>query len=316
MRRLTPNQQLYQKEIKRIRRNLSKLRSQGYDVSELAQKYNSKLPSRVTSKMLKELHNITPKKLKLELKETGAKQWMTYAPKRGSRLETPSEKWKLKPEFEYLDSDNYRFERDKDLLRDTLFGDYAEETIPDFEPEETYTEPEEPEEERLTQKVVDEEKGKVYTIDVETGEIIEEAELYIEEDEEGTLHYIDGDTGDEVGTKQFAQYNIPEMDREAFETFRQMVSAFPARYRDPMLKALDKMIGEQGLQAVASAFMKSVQGRPNVLEKLMMYGERYKEAEAIIEDIANILDIPTTLKQDIRDYVYREQMSDIEEYGT
>ena len=76
------------------------------------------------------------------------------------------------------------------------------------------------------------------------------------------------------------------------------------------------MINEQGLQNVASAFMKSVQGRPNVLEKLMMYGERYKEAEAIIEDIANILDIPTTLKQDIRDYVYREQMSDIEEYGT
>ena len=266
--------------------------------------------------MLKELHNITPKKLKLELKETGAKQWMTYAPKRGSRLETPSEKWKLKPEFEYLDSDNYRFERDKDLLRDTLFTEYAEETIPDFEPEETYTEPEEPEEERLTQRVVDEEKGKVYTIDIETGEIIDEADLYIEEDEEGTLHYIDGDTGDEVGTKQYAQYNIPEMDREAFETFRQMVSAFPARYRDPMLKALDKMISEQGLQNVASAFMKSVQGRPNVLEKLMMYGERYKEAEAIIEDIANILDIPTTLKQDIRDYVYREQMSDIEEYGT
>ena len=263
--------------------------------------------------MLKELHNITPKKLRLELKETEAIKWTTYAPKRGSKLETPFEEWKLKPEYSYLDTHNYRYERDKeDLLSDVLksadrwgYSDYAEETIPDFEPEE-----------RLTQKVVDEKKGKVYTIDVEIGEIIDESDLYIEEDEEGTLHYIDGDTGDEVGTKQYAQYNIPEMDREAFETFRQMVSAFPARYRDPMLKALDKMISEQGLQNVASAFMKSVQGRPNVLEKLMMYGERYKEAEAIIEDIANILDIPTTLKQDIRDYVYREQMSDIEEYGT
>lgn len=272
--------------------------------------------------MLKELHNITPKKLKLELNKNEAIKWQIYAPKKGSRLETPFEEWKIKPEYDYLNDDRYTFERDKeDILTDVLetadkwgYGDY-EETIPDFEPEEVYTEPE-PEEERVTQKVVDEEKGKVYTIDAETGEILEEADLYIEEDEEGTLHYIDGDTGDEVGTKQYAQYNIPEMDREAFETFRQMVSAFPARYRDPMLKALDKMIGEQGLQAVASAFMKSVQGRPNVLEKLMMYGERYKEAEAIIEDIANILDIPTTLKQDIRDYVYREQMSDIEEYGT
>ena len=315
---------MYQKEIKRIRRNLSKLRSEGYDVSELAQKYNTKLPSRVTTKLLKELHNITPKKLKLELTQSEAIKWTTYAPKRGSRLETPFEQWKLKPEYSYLDTDDYSYERDKeDILSDVLksadkwgFTDSYEETIPDFEPEETYTEPDEQEEERLTQKVIDEEKGKVYTIDAETGEILEESELYIEEDEEGTLHYIDGDTGDEVGTKQYAQYNIPEMDREAFETFRQMVSAFPARYRDPMLKALDKMIAEQGLQSVASAFMQSVQGRPNVLEKLMMYGERYKEAEAIIEDIANILDIPTTLKQDIRDYVYREQMSDIEEYGT
>ena len=274
--------------------------------------------------MLKELHNITPKKLKLELNQAEAIRWTTYAPKRGSRLETPFEQWKLKPEYSYLDDDNYRYERDKeDILTDVLksadkwgFTDAYEETIPDLEPEETYTEPEEPEEERLTQRVVDEEKGKVYTIDVETGEIIDEADLYIEEDEEGTLHYIDGDTGDEVGRKEYAQYDIPTMDREAYENFEMIINSFPMQYAKPMMDALNKMINERGFQAVASALTTSMLGRPNVLEKLTTVGERYEEARSIIEEVADILDVPINLKEEIKDYVYREQMSDIEKYGT
>ena len=324
MKKLTPNQQLYQKEVKRIRRNLSKLRSQGYDVSELAKKYNSKLPSRVTSKMLKELHNITPKKLKLELNQTEAIRWTTYAPKKGSKLETPFEEWRLKPEYSYLDSDNYRYERDKeDILSDVLksadrwgYSDYAEETIPDFEPEETYTEPDEQEEEHFTQKVVDEEKGKVYTIDVETGEIIEEADLYIEEDEEGNELYINGDTGDIVGINKFAKYNIPDMNDYAMEMLYDIVNQFPLNYQQPMRNALDKMIEQKGLSAVADAFTQTMSNRPNMLDKLSNAREKYNEAVALLEEMADILDVPINLKQDIKDYVYRESMADIETYGT
>ena len=341
MKKLTPNQQQYVKEIRRIRTNLSKLRREGYDVSDLAERYTTKLPSRVTKKQLTELHDLTARKIR---KEVHNKFYGMQPPKR-TRLNAPvstyTEEISIKPvgasfipedrittlKVPKSPSDPYHFKEItiEEHPMQSIMGEFAPTTTgyefpPDFMeiPSDTPEETEEPEQEEphLTQQIVDLDKGKVLTVDIDTGEIIDEADLYIEEDEEGTLHYIDGDTGDEVGTKQFAQYNIPEMDKESFETFRQMVSAFPARYRDPMLKALDKMVSEQGLQAVASAFMKSVQGRPNVLEKLMMYGERYKEAEAIIEDIANILDIPTTLKQDIRDYVYREQMSDIEEYGT
>ena len=45
--RLTDNQKEYLKQIKRIRKALSKLRTQGYDVSELAKKYTKDLPNRI-----------------------------------------------------------------------------------------------------------------------------------------------------------------------------------------------------------------------------------------------------------------------------
>ena len=316
MKKLTRNQALYQKEIKRIRTNLSKLRRQGYDVSELASRYTSKLPNRVTSKMLSELHNITPKKLKLELQDKS----VAYTPKPRTPLTTNPEEYKsvyapssfpqlpIKSDYQYIPPLPTGFMDLPTVLPD-------EETFEET-PDSIETEPEEPEEERLTQRVVDEEKGKVYTIDIETGEIIDEADLYIEEDEEGTLHYIDGDTGDEVGRKEYAQYDIPTMDREAYENFEMIINSFPMHYAKPMMDALNKMINERGFQAVASALTTSMLGRPNVLEKLTTVGERYEEARSIIEEVADILDVPINLKEEIKDYVYREQMSDIEKYGT
>ena len=316
MKKLTRNQALYQKEIKRIRTNLSKLRRQGYDVSELASRYTSKLPNRVTSKMLSELHNITPKKLKLELQD----KYVAYTPKPRTPLTTKPEEYKsvyapssfpqlpIKSDYQYIPPLPTGFMDLPTVLPD-------EETFEET-PDSIETEPEEPEEERLTQRVVDEEKGKVYTIDIETGEIIDEADLYIEEDEEGTLHYIDGDTGDEVGRKEYAQYDIPTMDREAYENFEMIINSFPMHYAKPMMDALNKMINERGFQAVASALTTSMLGRPNVLEKLTTVGERYEEARSIIEEVADILDVPINLKEEIKDYVYREQRSDIEKYGT
>lgn len=319
---------MYQKEIKRIRTNLSKLRRQGYDVSELASRYTSKLPNRVTSKMLSELHNVTPKKLKLELQD----KYVAYTPKPRTPLTTKPEEYKsvyapssfpklpIKSDYQYIPPVPTGFMDLPSVLPDE---ETFEETPEDIEtPEETYTEPEETytepeqEEERLTQQVVDEEKGKVYTIDIETEEVIDEADLYIEEDEEGTLHYINGDTGDEVGRKEYAQYDKPEMDQAAYEMFEQIINSFPLHYAKPMMDALNKMIEERGLQAVADALTQSIMGRPNVLEKLTTTGERYDEARSIIEEVADVLDVPINLKEEIKDYVYREQMTDIEKYGT
>ena len=266
--------------------------------------------------MLSELHNITPKKLKLELQD----KYVAYTPKPRTPLTTKPEEYKsvyapssfpqlpIKSDYQYIPPLPTGFMDLPTVLPD-------EETFEET-PDSIETEPEEPEEERLTQRVVDEEKGKVYTIDIETGEIIDEADLYIEEDEEGTLHYIDGDTGDEVGRKEYAQYDIPTMDREAYENFEMIINSFPMHYAKPMMDALNKMINERGFQAVASALTTSMLGRPNVLEKLTTVGERYEEARSIIEEVADILDVPINLKEEIKDYVYREQMSDIEKYGT
>ena len=339
MKKLTPNQQQYLKEIRRIRSNLSKLRREGYDVSELANRYTTKLPSRVTKKQLTELHELSARKIR---KEVHDKFYGMQPPKR-TRLNAPistyTEDITIKPvgtsyipqdritslKLPKSPSDPYHFKEItiEEKPMQSIMGEFAPastgyEFPPDFMeiPSDTPEEPEEPETERLTQKVVDEEKGKVYTIDIETGEIIDEADLYIEEDEEGTLHYIDGDTGDEVGRKEYAQYDIPTMDREAYENFEMIINSFPMHYAKPMMDALNKMINERGFQAVASALTTSMLGRPNVLEKLTTVGERYEEARSIIEEVADILDVPINLKEEIKDYVYREQMSDIEKYGT
>jgi len=315
MKKLTPNQQKYQKEIKRIRTNLSKLRRQGYDVSELAKRYTTKLPNRVTSKMLQELHAVTPKKLKSQA------EYVAYAPQARTPLTTkptdyptvlaPNQfpTFKPKSDFTYIPPVPTSFMDLPSILPD-LTDETTEETAPDEQPEET------PEEQHLTQQIVDQAKGKVLTIDIDTGEILEEADLYIEEDEEGNEYYINGDTGEIVGENKFAKYNIPDMNEYAMEMLYDIVNQFPLNYQQPMKKALDKMIEEKGLSAVADAFTQTMNNRPNMLDKLSNAHEKYNEAVALLEEMADILDIPLTLKQDIKDYVYRESMADIEEYGT
>ena len=315
MKKLTRNQQLYQKEIKRIRRNLSKLRSEGYDVSELAQKYNTKLPSRVTTKLLKELHNITPKKLKNELKD----KYVAYTPRPRTPLATKPEAYEtvyapstfpklpVKSDYQYIPPVPTGFMDLPSVLPDEETFEETPDNI-ETEPEEVQTE------EREIEFIFDEEKGIGYTVDKETGEIIDEEELNAIIDDEGFQHYFGMETGMYYGQGQ--NVFIPDMDSVAFDTFYTTIGGFPFPYRDVLKRALDKMIEEKGMQAVAEAFMKSTNGRPNVLEKLMTYGERYNEALAICEDIADILDIPMNLKSEIKDYVYRESMADIETYGT
>ena len=341
MKKLTPNQQQYLKEIRRIRTNLSKLRREGYDVSDLASRYTTKLPSRVTKKQLTELHDLTARKIR---KEVHNKFYGMQPPKR-TRLNAPvstyTEEISIKPvgasfipedrittlKVPKSPSDPYHFKEItiEEHPMQSIMGEFAPTTTgyefpPDFMeiPSDTEPEPEEPEQEEphITQQIVDLDKGKVITVDVDTGEIVEEADLYIEENEMGEEVYINGDTGDIVGINKFAKYNIPDMNDYAMEMLYDIVNQFPLNYQQPMRNALDKMIEQKGLSAVADAFTQTMNNRPNLLDKLSNAREKYNEAVALLEEMADILDVPINLKQDIKDYVYRESMADIETYGT
>ena len=341
MRKLTPNQQQYLKEIRRIRSNLSKLRREGYDVSELANRYTTKLPSRVTKKQLTELHELSARKIRKEVHD----RFYGMQPPKRTRLNAPvstyTEDISIKPvgtsyipqdrtttlKIPKSPSDLYHFKEItiEEKPMQTIMGEFAPtstgyEFPPDFMeiPSDTPEETEEPEQEEphLTQQIVDLDKGKVLTIDIDTGEILEEADLYIEENELGEEIYINGDTGDVVGINKYAKYNIPDMDDYAMEMLNDIIMQFPPNYQEPMYKALNKMIEEKGLSAVADAFTQTMNNRPNMLDKLSDAREKYNEAVAVLEEMADILDVPINIKQDIKDYVYRESMSDIETYGT
>lgn len=265
--------------------------------------------------MLQELHATTPKKLKSQA------EYVAYTPQaRTPLIAKPTDyatvlapnqfpTFKPKSDFTYIPPVPTSFMDLPSILPD-LTDETAEETIPDEQSEETS------EEQHLTQQIVDLDKGKVITVDIDTGEIIEEADLYIEEDEEGNEIYINGDTGDIVGINKFAKYNIPDMNDYAMEMLYDIVNQFPLNYQQPMRNALDKMIEQKGLSAVADAFTQTMNNRPNMLDKLSNAREKYNEAVALLEEMADILDVPINLKQDIKDYVYRESMADIETYGT
>lgn len=265
--------------------------------------------------MLQELHTITPKKLKSQA------SYIAYIPTGRTPLATKPEEYEtiyapssfpklpVKSDYQYIPPVPTEFMDLPSILSDEETFEETSESI-ETEPEET------PEEQHLTQQIVDLDKGKVLTVDIDTGEILEEADLYIEEDEEGNEIYINGDTGDTVGINKFAKYNIPDMNDYAMEMLYDIVNQFPLNYQQPMRNALDKMIEQKGLSAVADAFTQTMNNRPNMLDKLSNAREKYNEAVALLEEMADILDVPINLKQDIKDYVYRESMADIETYGT
>ena len=263
--------------------------------------------------MLQELHTVTPKKLKSQA------EYVAYTPQARTPLTTkptdyatvlaPNQfpTFKPKSDYTYIPPIPSSFMDLPSILPDEETFEETTDSI-ETEPEEVQTE------EREVEYTFDEQNGKGYTIDKETGEIIDEEEINGIIDDEGFTHYFGMETGAYYG--QGENVFIPDMDTVAFDTFYSTIGGFPFPYRDVMKRALDKMIEEKGMQAVAEAFMKSTNNRPNVLEKLMTYGERYNEALAICEEIADVLDMPMNLKSEIKDYVYRESMSDIETYGT
>lgn len=89
MKRLTTNQQQYLKQVRRIRSSLSTLRKQGYDVSDLATKYTTDLPNRVTAKTLRDLSDINIRKLRKELQDKFIGVAPSFKTTEGKRLFIP-----------------------------------------------------------------------------------------------------------------------------------------------------------------------------------------------------------------------------------
>lgn len=345
MRRLTENQEKYLKEVKRIRRNLSKMRSQGYDVSDLAKKYTLTLPKRVTQKKLEELHYVTPKKLRKE-----AKKWEGFRPPKGTKLEYSGE----------------RYNKPLDKLP------WKEETIPKlpsepFMPPPTYEEPSGFMPEPTHIEEIANPDGSVDVVDTETGELIGQrkpeeppiAEITEIENPDGSLDYIDTDTGEivqhipapqaqpeeeqedetyeeypeEDAYEEWEDYDlpftdtapsrpptpalpIPDLTEYAIEFIKQIPERFGTEFGGSLKKALDYMIGMAGEQAVAEAFLDTVDDNPSLLELLEDLANSYKAATAIFGTMIEKLDVPITLKEIMRDNVTSESMADIEDYGT
>ena len=319
MKRLTSNQQQYKKQIKRIRKNLSKLRKEGYDVSKLAEKYTSELPSRVTAKKLQELKEITPKKLKAEAPFYG------YQPPKGTPLTAPYTQYTLPTTLTPTGSH---------LVLDRDFKQFMEEPIPETDTEDIMPHP--------LQEVVDESANTIYTVDTETGEIIhqepiqetveetpslfeegfeveetpftpplppieEEPEPYYE-DEEGEYTYTDEWYSE--GTTE----EIPDLTDYAIEYIFDIAQSFSPEISAKLLRALNKMIDEKGKESLANAFMEYSQDHPNMLERLSNIQERYKEMKEMMGELAEKLDVDINLKDLMRHDITSNSMADMEDY--
>ena len=354
MRKLTENQEQYLKEVKRIRRNLSKMRSQGYDVSGLAKKYTLALPKRVTQNKLDELHSVTPKKLRKE-----AKKWEGFKPPKGTKLEykgefynQPLEKfpWKEEPTPKppaepFMPPPTYEepsgFMPEPTHIEEIVNPDGSVDVV-DTETGELIGQrnPEEP----PISEVIEVEKpdGSIDYVDTDTGEIVNHVPAPVaqpeeEQEEETYEEYPEEDTYDEEWDDYNGydiEYNelpftdtapsrpsepappIPDLTEYAIEFIRQIPNRFGQEFGNSLKKALDYMIGVAGEQAVADAFLESVDDDPSLLEQLEDLANSYKAATAIFGTMVEKLDIPISLKEIMRDNVTSESMADIEDYGT
>lgn len=302
-RRYTPNQLEYRKQIKRIRKALSTLRKQGYDVSQLAEKYTLDLPNRVTQKMLRELRETKPKDLKQQA------QFVGYYPKKGTPLSVSPETYAQEP-VTYLPTlppSSLQLEPEIETLFETaieqpeepidLTPDYTGEPIelPFYEDEgETYEETPDTEEIEET----DDEEPSIQVIETDT-EVL----------------YVDGETGEIIDRVTRMDTEPLDLSEQAIEYLRDLARRFNPTFEQQINNVIDQMITEKGMQAVADAFTETINERPSLLQLLASPQEHYNAMRAIISDICERLDIDDKSREIFRDIATRESMSDMERYG-
>ena len=336
MKKLTPNQQQYLKEIRRIRTNLSKLRKQGYDISELAEKYTTTLPNRVTQKTLRDLHELTARKIRLEAKSKYVGITPTYTTKEGKRIVTPLT---TKPQL-YAQPQEITVPVERQIPPRVpltsqqeldAFSPFME--IPSEEPE--------PPTNKLPKFVQDTMKKGVK-------ELLKNA--YKIENSDGSYTYVDKVTGEIIletdGTEEpetiteeppvqaptepyeppYEEYaeeptnytsvndEIPDLSYMMIDILKDIASQFSYEISTKLHKAINEMIQQKGLKAVADAFSDTVNDKPNLLERLSNVRERYKAMEELMGEIAERIDVDIKTKDLMRHEITSKSMSDIEDY--
>ena len=314
--RLTDNQKEYLKQIKRIRKALSKLRTQGYDVSELAKKYTKDLPNRITKKKLTELKNIKPSNLKTEATFVG------MSPKKGTPLSTTP--FNYQPEtITYIPSptpitpeliETAITPQEEELFREPL-QQQEDEYIPQIEPEPDYD----------FYTNISEEERETFEGYIEEEQFNEEPYEEPQEETEAELEIMTIDNGKEIlwintVTGEIVD-RVTKLDDEpidlseiAIESLRELGNSFHPIVAESLNKVIDKMIAEKGMKAVADAFTSVTQDRPSLLQMLSSPSVKYDAIQAIVSELCERLEIDDLSKEVLRDYVTRESMSDMDRY--
>ena len=336
MKKLTPNQQQYLKEIRRIRTNLSKLRKQGYDISELAEKYTTTLPNRVTQKTLRDLHELTARKIRLEAKSKYVGITPTYTTKEGKRIVTPLT---TKPQL-YAQPQEITIPVERQIPPRVpltsqqeldAFSPFME--IPSEEPE--------PPTNKLPKFVQDTMKKGVqellknaykienadgsYTyVDKQTGEIILETEPTEAPEPEAEEPPVQAPTEQyeppyEEYTDDYSEYTplndeIPDLSYMMIDYLNDIASQFSYEISTKLHRAIQNMIDEKGLQSVADAFTETMNNHTNMLERLSNVREKYHAMKELMGEIAERLDIDLNVKDLMRHEISSMSMSDIEDY--
>lgn len=323
--------QAYQKEQRRINRALLKLRSQGYDITQVQLPPE---PKRVTKKALEELQDITPKKLRLQAQQTG------YVPPKGTPLRTQghfttqleARQRAHQLELKRIDKLAREAEKEAELNRDLKAQQYYDEWKQWKEPEppqpaspeefvDTYTETatdydyynditdedraefqqEDTSEPNLKDTYPSIEGNEVVYYDIETGDEVYRAPLAIDSNDQ-TIIYMDAETGDvikeEPNVQGYQGYDATEL---ALENLRFLVERFPASISNHFTKLLDRMIEQHGVNTVGNAIQEmELKNGQSVLEALQTAPDAYEEILRTFSELVEYLPFTDKEKEELR----------------
>lgn len=318
--------QAYQKEQRRINRALLKLRSQGYDITQVQLPPE---PKRVTKKALEELQDITPKKLRLQATQTG------YIPPKGTplrtqghfttRLEARQRAHRL--ELQRIDKLAREAEKEAELNRDIKAQQYYDEwkewketqpqPTPSDEFVDTYVETatdydysdddtgdyytdttNEPEQVETYPEIVD---NEVIYRDVVTGEEVDRAPLSIDTTDEKII-YMDAYTGEIIKEEPniwgYQGYDATEL---ALDNLRSILGAYPASIANHFGSLLDRMVDTYGANAVGNAIQEmELKNGQSVLESLQSAPDAYEEINNTFSELVEYLPFTDKEKEELR----------------
>lgn len=318
--------QAYQKEQRRINRALLKLRSQGYDITQVQLPPE---PKRVTKKALYELQDITPKKLRLQAQQTG------YVPPKGTPLRTQghfttqleARQRAHRIELQRIDklareaeieaqrnreaterairewNDNNRWSNESEtVVSDNGFVDTYTETATDYDydtTEDDYTEP--PVEPQPVETYPAIEGNEVVYYDVVTGEEVDRAPLAIDTTD-AEIIYMDAYTGDVIKQEPnwwgYQGYDATEL---ALDNLRSILERFPKAISNHFTALLNRMIDKYGENAVGNAIQQmELKNGQSVLESLQAAPDAYEEIVNTFSELVEYLPFTDKEKEELR----------------